>query len=54
MIIDSNSIPVYESEIVKLLVNEFMDEYFQILLKKMFVPFVAHVFFVTAHLLVVL
>ena len=43
MIISSESNPVFDSEFVKLLVNEFWDDSFKKLLKKMFLPYVGHV-----------
>jgi NADPH-dependent 7-cyano-7-deazaguanine reductase QueF-like protein len=50
IIISSDSNPVFDSEFVKLFVNEFWDDYFKKLLGKMFLPFVAHVILVFAHL----
>ena len=50
MIISSESNQVFDSEFVKLLVNEFWDDNFRILLKNMFLPYVGHVFLVFGYL----
>ena len=41
---------MFDSEFVKLLVNEFWDESFEKLLKKMFLPYVGHVVLVFGYL----
>ena len=49
-IISSESNPVFDSELVIFLVNEFWDENFLKLLKKMFLPYVGHVVLVFGYL----